>query len=47
MPCVMIWMIARNIYFYDINLIRKLGEKETVVKLGDSNGHAGINREEY
>ena len=41
--------IARNIYFYDIliNLITKLGEKETVVKLGDSNGHAGSNREEY
>ena len=42
-------MIARNIYFYDIiiNLIRKLGEKETVVKLGDSNGHVGSNGEEH
>ena len=49
MPCIVALMIVRNKNFYDIliNLIRKLGEKETVVKLGDSNGHAGSNREEY
>ena len=49
MPCIVAQMIVRNKNFYDIliNLIRKLGEKETVVKLGDSNGHAGNNREEY
>ena len=37
-------MKVRNKNFYDIliNLIRKLGEKETVVKLGDSNGHAEV-----
>ena len=42
-------MIVRNKNLYDIliNLIRKLGEKETVVKLGDSNGHPESDREEY
>ena len=49
MPCIMVYMIDRNKYFYDIltNLIRKLGEKETVVKLGDYNGYVGSNEEEY
>ena len=42
-------MIARNIYFYDtlINFVRKLGDTISVVKLGDSDGHVGSNREEY
>ena len=49
MPCIVAQMIVRNKSFYDIlmNLIRKVGEKETVVKLGDSNGHDESNREEY
>ena len=35
--------------FYDkfINFAKKLGEKDTVVVVGDSNGHAGINTEQH
>ena len=49
LPCIVAQMIVRNKNLYDIliNLIRKLGEKETVVKLGDSNGYPESNREEY
>ena len=45
MPDSMVQMIARMIDFLDkfINFAKRLGEKDTVVRLGESNGHAGGN----
>ena len=45
MPDSMFQMIAIMIDFLDkfINFAKRLGEKDTLVRLGDSNGHAGSN----
>ena len=49
MPDSMVQMIARMIDFHDkfINFAKKLGEKDTVVIVGDSHGHAGSNTERH
>ena len=49
MPDSMIHMMARMIDFYDnfIKIGKTLGEKDTVVIVGDSNGHTGSNAGHY
>ena len=47
MPHNMVYMIARKTIFMIVLSIRKLREKEIVVKAGDFNVHIGSNPQNY